>query len=107
MNAESILKEMSFSTSPYQKYKLMVIVMSCFEVEVKDGNVWIVDNSAHHIDGEPFKYRQIDECRANMLCDVLNVLYECCIHGKEVVSKLHDIKYSNANYTLDDILELV
>ena len=81
--------------------------MSCFEVEVKDGKVWIVNNIACHIDGEPFKYRQVDECRAEMLCTLLNELSEFKAEAHEIITLLQDIKYANADYSLDDVLKLV
>ena len=77
----------------------------CFTTEEKDGKIWIVNNGATHIDGEPFKYKQIDKCRAEMLCEELNDLFEYKVFAKEVLEIIHCIKSNLLNWSdLDDYI---
>ena len=76
-----------------------------FTVEENNKETWIVNNTACHIDGEPFKYKQVDKCRAEMLCEILNDLEEESITLHDIMAIIHNIKYSN--WKLEDLLDYI
>ena len=78
-----------------------------FTVEAKNGEVWIVNHTAKHIDGEPFKYKQVDKCRAEMVCEILNDLFEYKIETDEILQFLIRVKYCNSDEELSDVLKLI
>lgn len=71
----------------------------CYTIEKKDDEVWIVDNTTCHIDGEPFKYKQVDECRAKALSEVLNELHSYKQSLKDIMEIIHNITYGEFEYT--------
>lgn len=85
--------------------KVNNMVEKYFTVEEQDGKIWIIDNTACHIDGEPFKYKQVDKCRAEMLCEILNDLKSESFTLQDVMNIIHNIKYSN--WKLEDLLDYV
>lgn len=76
-----------------------------FTVKKNNGETWIVDNTACHIDGEPMKYKQLDECRAEMLCKTLNDLKSESFTLQDIMNIIHNIKYGN--WKLEDLLDYV
>ena len=77
--------------------------MSNFEIEEKDGKIWIVNHTAHHIDGEPFKYEQGDEIDAEFLCKECNELFQAKIDLNEIMNLVHNVKYGKLEWSdLDD-----
>ena len=69
--------------------------MNCFDIETKGEEIWIVDNTACHIDGEPFKYKQANKSEAEMLCEVLNDLKQDSFVLKNIMEIIHNIRHNN------------
>lgn len=70
-------------------------MVSYFDIETKGEETWIVDNTACHIDGEPFKYKQVDKCRTEMLCKTLNELKQDSFELAHIMNIIHNIRYGN------------
>ena len=60
---------------------------------------------ACHIDGEPFKYEQINKSEADLICELLNDLEEKSITLHDIMAIIHNIKYSN--WKLEDLLDYI
>ena len=79
--------------------------MNAFEIKRENKAVYIVNNTACHIDGEPFRYKQGDEIDADFLCKELNELHTCKETLSDIMSIIHNIKYGNSDWQdLDDFI---
>lgn len=76
-----------------------------FTIKEDKGKVWIVNNTASHIDGKPFKYRQVDKCRAEILCEMLNHMKQESFNLQEIMTIIHNIKYGN--WKLEDLMKYI
>lgn len=76
-----------------------------FNIEENNGAIFIVNNTSCHIDGEPFKYEQVDKYDASLLCEELNDLTQAKIDLQEIMNIIHNIKYNNWEWQdLDDYI---
>ena len=69
--------------------------MNAFEIKKENKAVYIVNNTACHIDGEPFTYQQGDEIDAELLCQELNALFGYKTSLQNIMTIIHNIKYNN------------
>ena len=69
-----------------------------YNILSKQGVYWVEDKFSRHIDGETFKYRCYDKCRAEALCEILNEQEDMIMELKKF---LYDINKS-IMYTIDN-----
>ena len=81
------------------------IMKKAFDIKKENGTVWIINNTACHIDGKPFQYRQIDEDRAKALCEILNNLQSDSDFLSDVMNIVHNIKYGN--WKFEDLIDYI
>ena len=76
-----------------------------FEIEESNGETFIVNNTACHIDGEPFRYKQADKIDADLLCKELNDLKTESFTLQNIMDIIHNIKYSD--WEFQDLLDYI
>lgn len=79
--------------------------MKSFSVKKENGAVYIINHTAHHIDGENFKYEQGNKSDANLLCEELNELFSYKVSFQEIMTIIHNIKYRDWEWSdLEDYI---
>lgn len=81
------------------------MVEEYFTVEKQDGKIWIIDNTCCDMEGEHFKYEQVDKYDAKSICKRLNELSESQSVLSDIMKIVHNIKYNKWSWEdLDDYL---